>query len=289
MSAFRKTVSAVLMAAMLLLIVLLPRYASGLLGARSTLDWLIPKQESFSGVITCWHVVRFKPYSGSMGAWLEKYAKRMEKRHFGVYFEVESITEAEAARRSAAGLFPDIISFPKGFLSGEELLEMPMEAPAAQTEAARSLALAASCELLLFYPEKTDEEGDALVENAKKYSFEEFKSGKAPCCIADARGAGDMQRLLAAGKADYFDILPFKNETELVQFVGLSASIANEKLPYALEFIELITGEAAQGELATIGLMPMNEQAERVYEQSFLADAYRMIERGEGAWKNAFD
>ena len=289
MSAFRKTVSAVLMAAMLLLIVLLPRYASGLLGARSTLDWLIPKKESFSGVITCWHVVRFKPYSGSMGAWLEKYAKRMEKRHFGVYFEVESITEAEAARRSAAGLFPDIISFPKGFLSGEELLEMPMEAPAAQTEADRSLALAASCELLLFYPEKTDEEGDALVENAKKYSFEEFMSGKAPCCIADARGAGDMQRLLAAGKADYFDILPFKNETELVQFVGLSASIANEKLPYALEFIELITGEAAQGELATIGLMPMNEQAERVYEQSFLDDAYRMIERSEGSWKNAFD
>lgn len=289
MSTLRKTVSAVLMAAMLLLIVLLPRYASGLLGARSTLDWLMPKKESFSGVITCWHIVRFKPYSGSMGAWLEKHAKRMEKRHFGVYFEVESITEAEASRRSALGLFPDIISFPKGFLSGEELLEMRIEASEEQTKAARSLALAASCELLLFYPEKTDVEGAALIENAKKYSFEEFKSGKAPCCIADARGAGDMQRLLAAGKADYFDILPFKNETELVQFAGISASTAAEKLPYALELIELITGEAAQGELSSIGLMPMNDRAEPVYEQSFLADAYRMIAKSAGAGKNAFD
>ena len=289
MSAFRKIISALLMVSMLMLIVLLPKYASGLLGARSVLDWLAPKKESFSGVITCWHIVRFKPYSGSMGSWLEKYAKRMEKRHFGVYFEVESITEAEAERRRAAGLFPDVISFPKGAVNSDELLEMQSEISDMQMQQIGARALAASCELLLIYPDKTDETGEELIESAKNHSFEEFRSGKAPCCISDVRGAGDMQRLADAGKADAFDVQPFSNETELVQFVGVSCGIEAEKLPYALEYIELITGDAAQTELASIGLMPMNAQAQSVYEQSFLTEAYRMIAESGGAAESSFD
>lgn len=285
MSALRKTVSAVLMAAMLALIVLLPRYASGMLGARSVLDWLVPEKEPFSGVITCWHVVRFKPYIGSMGAWLEKYAKRMEKRHFGVYVEIESITEAEAARRTAAGLFPDIISFPRGFLSEGDLIEMQSEST---IPSLRARAVAASCELLLFYPEKTDAEGEALIEFAKEHTVEEFKSLKAPCCICDARGAGDMRRLADAGKAEHFEIMPFKKETELVQFIGIGRAVSAEKLPYTVEFIDLVLSENAQSELADLGLLPMNESVHPSPEWSFLSEAYRLIAENGGASKNAF-
>lgn len=34
-------------------------------------EWLEPEEEEFSGVINVWHVVRFKPYMGSVGAWLK--------------------------------------------------------------------------------------------------------------------------------------------------------------------------------------------------------------------------
>ncbi|MBR5948610.1 MAG: hypothetical protein IKZ82_08220 [Clostridia bacterium] len=290
MSSARKIISVLLMASMLALIVLLPKYASGLLGAQSALDWLTPKKEAFSGVISCWHVVRFKPYSGSMGAWLEKYARRMEKRHFGVYFEVESMTESEAERRMAAGLFPDIISFPRGFIEKSELRETASgTASDAENESLRAWALAASCELLLYYPETADGEETELLETAKKHNLEEFKSGKSPCCVADVRGAGDMQRLLSAGKADYFEVLPFASETELVQFIGIVSKTEDEKLPYALEYIDLILGEAAQTELVSIGLLAMNKAVSLSYEQSFLADAYRRIAEGGGVSGSAFD
>lgn len=40
---------------------------------------------------------------------------------FGVYFDVESISETEAEAKLQNGEFPDVISFPAGFLNGREL------------------------------------------------------------------------------------------------------------------------------------------------------------------------
>ena len=39
--------------------------------------------ESYQGIISLWHIVGFKSYQGSMGAWLEKAAAALEKKHKG--------------------------------------------------------------------------------------------------------------------------------------------------------------------------------------------------------------
>ena len=121
MNGFQKTIAAVLLAAVLLFMIYLPKCAGKMLERDQYREWLEPEEEEFSGVINVWHVVRFKPYMGSVGAWLKKIADRAERRHFGVYFEVESISEAEAEAKLQNGEFPDVISFPAGFLNGREL------------------------------------------------------------------------------------------------------------------------------------------------------------------------
>ena len=115
MNGFQKTIAAVLLAAVLLFMIYLPKCAGKMLERDQYREWLEPEEEEFSGVINVWHVVRFKPYMGSVGAWLKKIADRAERRHFGVYFEVESISETEAEAKLQNGEFPDVISFPAGF------------------------------------------------------------------------------------------------------------------------------------------------------------------------------
>ena len=111
MNGFQKTIAAVLLAAVLLFMIYLPKCAGKMLERDQYREWLEPEEEEFSGVINVWHVVGFKPYMGSVGAWLKKIADRAERRHFGVYFEVESISEAEAEAKLQNGEFPDVISF----------------------------------------------------------------------------------------------------------------------------------------------------------------------------------
>lgn len=276
------------MSVMLLLLVVLPKHASRLLNSHDRLEWLRPRQESFTGSIGVWHVVGFKPYSGSMSNWLEKYARKVEKRHFGVYVELEAMSAEDAASRIEAGEFPDLISFPAGFLNGGELKRLEDFCSETSNDAANSangtaVPLAASCELMLYYPdsERIGEFGpdEAL---ACGYSFEQFKAKKAPCCITDARGAGDMQRLLSAGKAEYFCVKPYKTETALVQFIGASAGIDEAKLDIAHELIGLLISEKAQEELAALGMLPAASDKAVQYEQSFLAEAYKLITEAGG-------
>ena len=59
--------------------------------------------ESYQGIISLWHIVGFKSYQGSMGAWLEKAAATLEKKHKGVYFEVESMTFSDYEARRERG------------------------------------------------------------------------------------------------------------------------------------------------------------------------------------------
>lgn len=295
MNKIQKTLSLILFAAVLLLIVFLPKYVGTLLDRPGYIDWLRPSREQFRGTLTVWHVVRFRPYLGSIGAWMKKYASVMEKRHFGVYLNVESMTEEDAAVRIAAGEMPDIISFPPGFIQAEALMPLSVDVDVnvnggVYGEHLLALPFAASCRLIIYYPGRiSQEEITSDRTAAAKYSFDEFKAEKAPCCIADARQAGDMARLVSSNKAQHFEALPFEDRAKLVQFLGVSASLADEKRKYAEEYVELLASMKAQSELPELGLMPLNESVVPKYETGFLEEAYKLIKDGKGAEAFAFE
>ncbi len=95
-------------------LLLMPGY---LAGQRQALS-LQSKQESgetFSGIITLWHIVGFKPYQGSLGTWLSDRAASFEKKHFGVFINVMAMSPEEFEARVNRGERADAYSFPLGW------------------------------------------------------------------------------------------------------------------------------------------------------------------------------
>ena len=81
--------------------------------------------ETFSGIITIWHIVGFKPYQGSMGTWLSDRAAAFEKKHFGVFINVTAMMPEEFEERIARGERADAYSFPMGWGYAERFQALP--------------------------------------------------------------------------------------------------------------------------------------------------------------------
>ncbi len=91
--------------------------------------WVMPEKDGYTGILTVWHVVRFRPYSGSGGDWLKERAKEFEKKHYGVYVEVLSMTEEECAARFLRGETADLYSFPLGWGYAERFFPLEEQFP----------------------------------------------------------------------------------------------------------------------------------------------------------------
>lgn len=74
-----------------------------------------------SGIINVWHVVKNKPYTGSVSLVIADAARKIENKNFGVYFNVDGITVDEYEKRIERGEKADIISFPAGLIDANGL------------------------------------------------------------------------------------------------------------------------------------------------------------------------
>ena len=112
-----------LLASVLIIAYLLfmPGYLEAALKERTYDEKFSREKETFTGIITVWHVVGFKPYSGSMGSALSAIAGEVERKHHGVFFDVTAMDEAEYTERIMRGETPDVISFPLGLCYPEQL------------------------------------------------------------------------------------------------------------------------------------------------------------------------
>ena len=159
-----------------------------------------------------------------------------------------------------------------------------------------ALPYAASCRLFLYYPSKytpndmnisdSHNASDPLnaaiepqdIELAEQNSFEDFKKGKVDFWIADVRAAGDLQRSVLTGKAEYFEAVPFENCTELVQYLGIYNECPEQKVSYIIEFFASIYSKHNRAGICELGLYPIGIGEELKYEQDFLNQAYLRIQ-----------
>ncbi len=93
-------------------------------------EWLAGTREDWSGVITLWHVVGFKPAQGSITAYIESIAAKYERAHKGIYIEVLGLTPEAVAERLSRGERPHLWSFPAGGLDLDELAPLSISTPA---------------------------------------------------------------------------------------------------------------------------------------------------------------
>ena len=299
----------------------MPSAADRLLSRDQYAQWLHKSEEPFRGIIKVWHIAGFKPYSGSIANRIKAAAAKVEKKHFGVYFDVEAITPQEAKKRMALGERPDLFSFPFGMLPGNELSTLRGEyevdtSSGMDMSVLKAVPYAVSCKTVLYYPSETN-----ASEVLEKYgvadkntagnagqdisyiggsaqndfsgntenSFEAFRKGKADFCTADARETGNLTRALAAGKAEYFEILPVFTRTEFIQYFGIAAGCEEMKKQYIEELIHYLLNEKTQSSLCTLGLLPLNEKADIHFEQPFLTQAYDLLADFIRTLPNTFD
>ncbi len=86
-----------------------------------------PPVKQRTGIINVWHVVKYKPYSGSVSTIMADAARRLEKKEYGVFYSVEGMTEEEYIKRIGRGEKPDVISFPAGLIDADGLSELDAE------------------------------------------------------------------------------------------------------------------------------------------------------------------
>lgn len=123
--------------------------------------------------------------------------------------------------------------------------------------------------------------------NAPVAPYEDFLNKRAAMAIADVRAAGDLQRSLENNKGFTYEFRTLDGFTTLVQLLGINKSIEAQKIPYALEFIQLMLSEEVQATLADIGAFPATVLAtEPKYDQEVLLSIAKTLENP--AAPNAF-
>lgn len=244
-----------------------PLYYSPRLGRDVYRSWFEHETEPTVGVISVWHIASFKPYSGSLGAWLNSRAKEYSSRFIGIHFEVRSMTPEQALEELEAGKKPDMISFREGALPSSLFMD-PGTEPEAQP-------YCASGTVLIFDPSSENTDKEHLMELAG--TPEEFEKGKAPSCVCDLRGAGDMHRKNLMGKAPYFEAIPLTVGGELIQRIGICSGPDETKLPYMTGLIEFVTGRESQETLPELGLIPVAEGISADFDPVFIKDMYSAL------------
>ena len=258
-------------------VMLSPKWYADKLKSDPYEEWMQYAKEPTVGVIEIWHVVGFKPYSGSLGAWLDTQAKNYSKRFIGIHFEVSSMTPEEAENRLQTGKRPDMISYQKGCVPDLGLMDISGAGEAGAD-------YCASGRLLVYDSSLNNKAIDAI--RAEAGTLEEFKSGKARSCVTDIRGAGDLERAQLMGKAPYFELAALEAGDDLVQSVGIAESADEKKLPYMLGFIEYLLGEKAQHSLPSIGLLPVAEVSDPAFERDYLKELYSILLQSAGNYGN---
>lgn len=284
MRKFEKVIAIILIPTILLFVLFLPDYVDDKLAQNPFEQWLEHKKENFSGIITVWHVVKFKPYIGSLGNVIKNAAASVEKNHFKVYFDVTALSLDDALQLIQNGEFPDAISFPKGFVDETYLHPLSEDERSAfdklvdlslgeNNSVVYAVPFAASCEFIIYYPDKITSD-ELTEETARLNNADDFKKGKTACCMGDAHTVGEFMRLAASQKINHFELIPFDGKTDLVQFLGINKNCDENKLNYIFELFSVLQNKKTQKTLCEIGLLPLSHDAELKYEQLFLESAY---------------
>ena len=246
-------------------------------------EWVEQHGEPAVGMIEIWHIVGFKPYSGSLGAWLGKEAESFFSDYIGVYCNVRSVTQEQAQELYSRGLQPDVISFAHGTVPVTNLAPLSFTADDAAFQSGlcygKQYALPyCASGWLLIYAQEAASSGDIADLAASSGSAEEFKAQKAPSCITDIRGAGDLDRAQLMGKCPYFEAEPFEASEPLVQYIALGAGVSPEKRPYCEGLICFVTGSDSQQRIASLGLLPIISETSCDFERDYIKELYERFD-----------
>ena len=236
--------------------------------------------DRYRGSIVLYHVVRHRPYVGSMSQWLKTKASAYEKKHKGTFIEIEGMDEAHFYERLESGRKPDAYSFFSGTLYPDRLreiedLHVPYREGLFQTDRCIPYCYSGYCKLYKS-PDGSSERSyyaNAVLAARADTVSDETAEDKADILYLDLRRAGDMMRYKDGFALS--SIEPIDNFTDAVCWLGIDRETDDEKAAVILDFIAFLTEPETQQSLNALGLFSVRNDVKNAAPEPVLKRIFK--------------
>lgn len=236
--------------------------------------------DGYTGSIVLYHIVRHRPYEGSLTQWLRLRAAEYEKKHKGTYIEIEGMDEADFFERIEQGRLPDAYSFFSGTLYPDRMrtltdLAVPYKDGIKDTARCIPYGFTGYCRLVRS-PDgigKTVYFANDLLAVYSGAEGEDASEEHADVLYLDLRRAGDLIRY-----RDGFalaSIEPIDNFTDAVCWMGIDRDTDDRKADAILDFIAYLTSADVQKTLASIGMLSVRSDVRDVPPEASLKNIFK--------------
>ncbi len=258
----------------------------------------IRKTGGYKGSIVLYHIVRHRPYSGSLTQWLNNRAEEYEKTHKGVYFAVEGMDEEHFYERVEHGRKPDAYSFFSGSIYPDLLKEIPdlqfsFRQGLFQTDRCIPYAYSGYCRLIR-EPDAAGEKvycPDDLLAARMNIGYSSAAEDHADILYLDLRRAGDLIRYHNGFSLS--EIEPIDHFTDAVCWMGIDRSASDEKTQVLMDFMDYLLSPESQQKLNAIGMLSAVSSVKNTPSSSMLKSVFKTYESVQTVdpflWQREYD
>lgn len=243
----------------------------------------VRKETAYHGSIALYHIVRQRPYCGSLTQWLKERAAAYEKKHKGTYIEIEGMDEAHFYERLDNGRKPDAYSFFSGTLYPDLLksindLLFPYREGLFQTDRCLPYCYSGYCRLI----RNPDSAGNKtffvndILATRMQAGKDDASEENADVLYLDLRRAGDLMRYKDGFALAVIE--PIDNFSDAVCWIGIDRDADDAKAAVIVDFILFLLEPESQQTLNALGLLSVRSDVKNQPPEPALKRVFRMYE-----------
>ena len=250
---------------------------------RSYEDTRFVREKAYRGVITIYHIVRHRPYSGSLSNCLQKRADEYEKSHRGSFISVEGISEEAFYERLEHGRRADAYSFFAGSVYRDLLCDISERGQIFreglfQTDKCIPYCYSGYAKLVKNTDSKAEkiyycDEIMAARQNADTFGITETA---ADTLYLDLRRAGDLMRYKDGFAQSVLE--PVDAFSDAVAWFGIDRDTDADKTAVIEDFIDWLLREEQQIKLNALGLMSVRADVRNTPPETVLKPIFKAYE-----------
>ena len=239
----------------------------------------VRKEKGYQGTIVLYHIVRQRPYAGSLTKWLSDRAEAYEKKHRGTHIAVEGMDEAGFSERLEYGRSADAYSFFSGSVWEDLLLPIedagiPYREGLFQTERCVPYAYSGYTKL------KRSEQGGTRAYYGSDITAARLGAGKddateeqADELYLDLRRAGDLIRYKDGFASSVLE--PIDNFTDAVCWLGIDRRTDEKKAEALFDFFAYLQSVDVQQGVNTLGLLSVRADVRDTPPEALLKPLFK--------------
>ena len=239
----------------------------------------VQKEKGYQGTIVLYHIVRQRPYTGSLTKWLTDRAEAYEKKHRGTHIAVEGMDEAAFSERLEYGRGADAYSFFSGsvyedLLKPVSVFETPYRDGLFQTDRCVPYAYSGYVKLI-----RSDRNGTSAYYGSDLTAArlgagrDDAPEEKADVLFLDLRRAGDLIRYKDGFAAS--ELEPIDNYTDAICWLGIDRNADEQKVEALTDFFAYLQSPDVQQTVNTLGMLSVRKDVRDTPPEALLKPIYK--------------